>query len=213
MRAHLPLQSCLRESCLLACLLLLVGCSQLPETHYYVLQIATERPAAGPLEGDGWTVGVEPFRVDSPYDGDSIVYRIFEDSPELHFYAFHRWAAPLSRMLPAVVADGLSSAPGVKWVEPTNRRRSYDAHLYGRLLEIAEIDRRDDQMVRIRLELQLVSADGVEIWSQHLEAENVTRTDEVTVIVEQFNRTLGDLLARVRADFGRALSALGGSAG
>lgn len=209
MRAPLLLPFGLREPCSLACLLLVMGCSQLPETHYYVLQITTERPAAGPVKGDGWTVGVEPFRVDPPYDGDSIVYRIFEDSPELHFYAFHRWAAPLSRMLPDVVADGLSSAPGVKWVEPTNPRRSYDAHLYGRLLEIEEIDRKDDQIVRIRLELQLTSADGVEIWSQRLEAENTTRTDDVAVIVEQFNRTLSDLLARARADFSRALSGLG----
>ena len=29
------------------------------------------------------------------------MYRVGEDSPEVGFYAYHRWAAPLSRMLPS----------------------------------------------------------------------------------------------------------------
>ena len=61
-------------------------------------------------------VGVKAIHVDPPYNRDSIVYRIGSDSPEVGFYAYHQWAAPLTRMLPGVVADALSGIDGLELI-------------------------------------------------------------------------------------------------
>ena len=78
-----------------------------PPNHYYLLGApaagdeTVRRPATDP---EGLRVGVRSLHVDPPYDRDSIVYRVGADSPEVGFYAYHLWAAPLARMLPGVVA-------------------------------------------------------------------------------------------------------------
>ncbi len=103
-----------RLPCLLAFAALAVGCwGRIPPTHYYVLELRGEGhevnpgPAAGGLE-----IGVESFAVDPPYDQDRLIYRVGEGSVEIGFYHYHRWATPLSRMLPRVVAVGLRGTPG-----------------------------------------------------------------------------------------------------
>ena len=82
-----------------------VGCKAVPAMHYYMLE---PRAETTPAPGGGLTVGVLPFAVDSPYDQDRIVYRVGDSSAEVGFYAYHRWAAPLSRMMPTLVAEGLA---------------------------------------------------------------------------------------------------------
>ena len=87
----------LRIAVWLAGLTFLVSCGGAPRTHYFVLSTAAVSVDAS---GTG-SIGVAPFRVAPPYDGDRIVYRFGEHGPEVGFYPYHLWAAPLSRMLPS----------------------------------------------------------------------------------------------------------------
>jgi uncharacterized lipoprotein YmbA len=198
-----------RVACAFGILMLVVtGCGKLPQTHYYLLELRDVHSSASSsfAGAGGWEIGVRPFRVDPPYDQDRIVYRVGDGSPEIGFYAYHRWAAPLSRMLPDLVAEGLAGADGVGSIEPVMPGRDYASYLQGRLLALEEIDRADDQLVRIRLTLRLTSGDGDELWSETLSAEGSMRTEEVHVVVERMSELLAEALAEARADLAEALT-------
>jgi uncharacterized lipoprotein YmbA len=200
---------------ILTAVALAAGCSSLPPTHYYVIELepAAEAPSSGAGGGTGgdaggWTIGVRPFLVDAPYDQDRIVYRVGERSPEVGFYAYHLWAAPLQSMLPAVVAAGLSGAAGVREIEPVDPGQRYRAHLLGRVLAVEEVDLADRQLVRASIELRLVGADGAELWADRVEARGETTAGGVPAIVEGLAQALGRALAASRGRLGDAVSAL-----
>ena len=146
--------------------LALCGCGSVPPTHYYVLepQDVPRIEAFGTATARGLAIGVETFRVDPPYNQDRIVYRVDEGSAEVGFYAYHRWAAPLERMLPRVVAAAYSGVLGAKSIEPITSGRSYDAIMRGRVLVFEEIDTPDGLRVRVHVTLRLDASDGTELW-------------------------------------------------
>ena len=183
---------------------LLSACSQVPEIHYYVLELPhQERTNAA--DSSGWSIGVRRFVVSPPYDQDRLAYRVGDASPEIDFYAYHRWAAPLGDMLEAATAAGLESTPGVREIEPRVSGRQYDAFLDGRLQHLEEVDLEGEQLIRLRLALRLTSAAGEELWSEVLEGEGSTQTDQVVVIVETMRSVLESTLAEARPTLARAL--------
>jgi uncharacterized lipoprotein YmbA len=153
-------------------------------------------------------VGVSSFRIDAPYDQDRIVYRIGDDSPEIGYYAYHRWAVPLSRMLPVLVAESFAGVRGLQSIEPVTPGRDYDAFLEGRCVALEEIDVADGQRVRIRMVLGLRLADGAELWAKDLAYERTEQNREVREIVEQMRHLLGQALSEAAADLERALGEL-----
>ena len=182
-----------------------VGCGKVPKTHYYILEPPELTQRQG-REANGLDIGVEAFLVDPPYDQDRIVYRVGRSSPEVGFYDYHRWAAPLSRMLPKVVADSFDTVPGVASIEPTNIGRDYAAFLTGRLRAFEEIDLPEGQQVRVWLELTLTTAEGDALWVGTAAAETVARSDSVDQIVERLQAALAEGLGQARISFQQALS-------
>jgi ABC-type uncharacterized transport system auxiliary subunit len=174
-----------------------------PPTHYYTLQL----PAAsdGAHATTGLDAGVNAFHVDPPYDQDRIVYRVGDDSPEIGFYAYHRWAAPLSRMLPALVAERFRGAGGIGTVEPAAPGRRYAARIDGRLTMLEEIDLAEGQRIRLRMTLSLREADGTLRWREELEAEAATDTEDVRAIVEAMGTALSRALDDARDSWERSL--------
>ena len=189
-------------------LFLLSGCAHVPSTRYYDLSLhsraARLSSAAPPREG--LLIGVAPFQVDAPYDQDRIVYRIGHDTPEVKFYAYHRWATPLSRMLPKVVAEHLEGASGIASIEPSAPGRAYRALLEGRLIALEEIDTTEGQRAYVMLDLTLRLDDGDVLWSDRLSGEASTRTDRVDHVVEVMRSALGTALDEARSRLERALA-------
>ena len=180
----------------------LCSCRTLPQTHYYVLE--PQDMSSAEASGSGVTIGVE-FQVDPIYDQDRIVYRIGEDATEVGFYAYHRWAAPLARMLPGVVAAGLTGVGGVKRIEPATQGRDYDAYLYGRVLAFEEIDTHEGERILVRLSLNLLTEDGRELWVEMLDHGAALSTDDVRGVVEQMRAALDEGLRACRPGLERAL--------
>jgi uncharacterized lipoprotein YmbA len=145
------------------------------------------------------------MHVDAPYDRDSIVYRIGVDSPEVGFYTYHLWAAPLTRMLPAVLAAALGETEGVAAIEPAAPGRTYPAYLTGRVLRFEEVDLPGAQQVRISLSLTLSRADGTEIWSGRVSGESSLETNRVEEVVEAMRTLLGELVREAGGEIGAAL--------
>ena len=184
------------------------GCAKIPPTHYYTLQVRQDSAKAAPadLDGKGLAIGVQTFEVDPPYDQDRIVYRQSQGSPEVGFYTYHRWAAPLSRMLPRVVSEGLQGTSGVTLVEPASSGRDYSGVLEGRVLEIEEIDGPSASRAYIRLSLTLRLKSAGVVWKEILEAEANSPASTVGSIVDALNAALSSSLVRARAGLAAAIA-------
>ncbi len=179
------------------------GCGTLPQTRYYVLE--PQCVSSDEASRSGVTIGVETFQVEPVYDQDRIVYRIGEETTEVGFYAYHRWAAPLSRMLPGVVAAGLAGVGGVERIEPVTEGRDYDAYLRGRVLAFEEIDTPQGERIRVRLALTLRTGDGRELWVEMLNREAALSTGDVHGVVERMRSALEEGLRASRPSLERAL--------
>ena len=185
----------------------LCSCRRLPQTHYYVLE--PQDVSSAEASGSGVTIGVE-FQVDPIYDQDRIVYRIGEDTTEVGFYAYHRWAAPLSRMLPGVVAAGLTGISGVERIEPTAEGHVYDVYLRGRVLAFEEIDTPEGERILVRLALTLLTGDGKVLWVEILDRESALSTGEVRGVVERMQAALDEGLHAFRPGLEQALQQANG---
>jgi len=165
------------------------GCGgSVPPTHYYVLEpqdVTAVKPSGG------LNVGVDRFDVDPPYDQDRIVYRVGDDSAEVGFYAYHRWAAPLERMLPRFVASAYADVPGLHSIEPVAPGRDYDAYLRGHVAVVEEIDTPEGQRVRVRLDLRL-TIDDRDVWTARIRETSDVSADEVTDIVERIRSAIDE---------------------
>jgi len=180
------------------------GCGgRLPTTHYYVLA-APDLPSTNP-RGEGMSIGIRTFRVDPPYDQDRIVYRVGQDSPEVGFYAYHRWAAPLERMLPRVAATSFSDLSGVSSIEPAEAGRDYDAQIGGRILAFEEIDTGEGQQVRVQLHLYLLVGNE-EVWAATVTGDDALHATEVGQIVQHMRAALATALEAARPDLQSALN-------
>lgn len=192
----------------LVSVILAVGCGgkRIP-VHYYTLgyhdPATTSAGSAKDLD-----VGVKAFHVEPPYGRDRIVYRIGEDSAEVQFYAYHRWAASLSRMLPGVAASVLAETPGVRSMEPVVPGSDYEAYLSGRVLAMEEIDLPEGQQVRVAISLTLRLEDGTEIWSDVLSGRSSLQTDDVGDIVAAMQTVLRGLLEQTRPAIASAVDGL-----
>ncbi len=189
---------------------LLAGCAKIPPTHYYVL--STPAPPHTTIR-KGLRVGVQPFRVNPPYDQDRIVYRVGSESPEVGFYAYHRWAAPLGRMLPGAVSLLLESGNPLASFEPAMPDRNYAAILDGHLLLLEEVDTPAEQQARLRLSLVLRSSAGEELWSASVFRSVSGQAEGVDEIVLQMRTALEGALRQMRPGITAALQSLRRSAG
>ena len=182
-----------------------LGCPGSPLTRYYLLGDGPSAVASEPA-ATGIDVGVRSFEVDPPYDQDRIVYRVGRGGAEVGFYAYHRWAAPLARMLPQLVATRLAGATGLRSIEPAVPGRRYDAWLSGRVLSLEEIDHDAGQDVHVRIELSLELPDGSRLWSATARRVETIETRDVSAIVLGLNRVAAGAVDELRPQLAGALA-------
>jgi uncharacterized lipoprotein YmbA len=186
----------------------IIGCAGgLPPTHYYTLrapqELAPETPEAMP--GEGLFVGVETFVVDPPYDQDRLVYRQNPGSSEVGFYAYHRWASPLGRLLSVAIADGLRGTPGIASIEPAISGGDYSARLRGRVIHLEEVDLPEAQEARMALRLTLEGSTGEILWSQTVSGAARSRAETASEMILMIQKALDGLLLEARGGLAAAL--------
>jgi len=179
----------------LALVLLLASCAGAPEVERY--RLAPEVPRAADAVGaQGLRVGVLRFRVDPPYDQDRIVYRVAAEPQRVGFYSYHRWAAPLERMVPMAAARLLEGRAGIALAEPADPETRYDVLLGGRLLAVEEIDLAGSERGRAEVELWLIGPDGDELWRGRFEGSAEADVETVAQVVALVEQALEDALGR-----------------
>ena len=192
----------------LSLLLGVVACQSTPPPHFYLISEPRLAPSPARSSADGVHLVVSSFSVDSPYDGDQLVYRVGADSPEIAYYAHHRWAAPLREQLPTVALSAFGDLPGLASIFPMGAGRNYDVELLGRLLYLEELDLPGEQSARVGLELALVDREGERLWSQTVSAKIGGQAEEVTDIVGYMRRALEDVFQQARPGLSEALAKL-----
>ena len=190
-------------------LLAALGCvGGLPTTHYYTLRAPASDPlptAAADLDR-GLAVGVESFAVDPPYDQDRLVYRTARDATEVGLYAYHRWAAPLGRLVAVAIGEGLRGTPGIRSIEPASSVGDYSARLGGRVIYLEELDLPDTREARVRLELVLRDREGETIWTETLDAVSTGNAESGAEVMEQVSRAFESLVTEARRSLATALA-------
>ena len=184
------------------------GCSSnnsVPETRYYVLQATpTGAPATS---GEGLELGVEIFRVDAPYDREEVVYRVGRDALEVGFYAYHRWASPVGKLVSQAVAEAANGFGGVAQAEPRSALGEYDAVLRGRVMRIEELDVPDEQLAIVELAVELV-VEGDVVWHGRVGGESGGQRETVGEVMQGMNQALQEAVDALRLELEPALAEL-----
>lgn len=182
-----------------------LGCAgSLPEIHYYtLLGPQSSYSTSGAAEGEGLAIGVESFSVDPPYDQDRLVYRPNEDTTEVGFYTYHRWASPLGRLVAVAIGGALRGTPGVASVEPAVSTGSYSARLRGRVIRFEEIESASTREARMTVEVELVDREGERLWKETITSSG--RSGVGSDPIAHFNSAFEDLLDQARASLAVAL--------
>lgn len=183
--------------------LALAGClggGNVPRTHHYVLQSPPPPARSG---GEGIRIGVATLEVDPPYDQDRLVYRSSSGGPEIGFYNFHRWAAPLGRLMASSLAAAVTGADAVASAEPVAPGADYDAVLSGRVVRIEEIEYPDRSEARVELALTLESRAGEILWRGAIEGRSAGRSLDGGDAMELVQLAFGEVVGQLR----RAVSA------
>lgn len=173
-----------------------------PPTHHYVLQVP-EKPAD--VSSAGLHLGVTTLEVDPPYDQNRLVYRSSPSASEVGFYNYHRWAAPLGRLVASGLADGLAGTPGIASAEPVVAGADYDALLFGRVVYLEEVDHPDGVEARIALALRLETDEGGPLWRGTVEASAAGEERGGRAVMALVQRAFGDLVDRLSSEIGAAL--------
>lgn len=192
---------------LLALSLLAASClggGNVPRTHHYVLQPPPPPARTAP---SGLHVGVATLEVDPPYDQDRLVYRPKRGGTEVGFYNYHRWAAPLGRLMASSLAGALTGAPGVASAEPLVSGIDYDAVLFGRVVRVEEVEFPDRSEARVALALALEGGDGEILWRGSLEGRAEGRVLDGGDAMKLVQLAFGEIVGQLRRTLGVALSA------
>lgn len=182
---------------LLAAAALATGCGggKIPPSHYYRLAVSEPAAPPAPPEGIGrLEVGIPAFDVDPPYDQERIVRRGGRDSLEVGFHSDHRWAAPLSRMLPVVVGDHLMEVAGGFVSAGPPAGRPLDARLEGRLMALEEIGTPEGPVAHVRMGLTLRARDGEAVWTQVVEGERAVDGMEASAVPRAMQEAIVEAL-------------------
>ena len=159
--------------------------------HFSTVPIA----AASPL--GAVSIGVGPLTPAAHLLEQRIAARVSD--VELEYYAGHRWAAPLSDLLPEAVLQGLADAGMFREVvrggESAGRA---DVILSGVVLAFEEEDRAEGWFGVARLDLVLRAARTDRIlWSGRAHGERRASARNPVHVVEALRGALGDALASV----------------
>ena len=181
-----------------------LGGGNVPRTHHYVLQ---PPPPPARTETGGLRVGVATLEVDPPYDQDRLVYRPAGGGSEIGYYNYHRWAVPLGRLMASSLAGALAGAQGVASAEPLVGGVDYDAVLFGRVIQVEEVELGDRSEARVTLALTLEDGGGEILWRGSLEGSAEGRVLDGGDAMELIQLAFGEVVGQLRRTLGAALSA------
>lgn len=178
--------------------LLLAGCSVLPKptpeaVNTYVLEYATD-PAAKTTAGDDLPVLIVTTpRAYSGYDTTGIAY--MQQTYDLRYYAYSRWADTPAHMLAPLIADAVQATGQIEAVYATPGSIAADLRLDTELIRLRQDFRHEPGAVRITLRVRLIDLKSEAVLAtRQLDGVVATQTDDAYGGVIAANQALGQIL-------------------
>ncbi|UFS70802.1 PqiC family protein [Geomonas sp. RF6] len=186
----------------LACLALLVaGCSRSPQVTFYTLLPAASGEAVPATEAPV-SVSVGPITVPEVVDRPQLVVR--ESESRVKIAETHRWAEPLKREIPRVLAQNLGSLLGTEQVSSYPQNAGADAQ-YRVQVDVQRFEALPGKSVTVEALWQIKrSADNAQGRGHSLVREPV-QGDGYEPLVAAYSRAL----SRVSAELAQAIRACG----
>ncbi|HYM12246.1 MAG TPA: ABC-type transport auxiliary lipoprotein family protein [Bryobacterales bacterium] len=171
------------------------GCGgHIPETHYYVLNLAA--PAPQPRDPAPYTTVIMPFRAAEQLEQDRIVYR--PSAVEVEYYEYHRWAQRPAASLTAALAERLRAQHAFSEVSVFDGRMKGDYLIRGRLERLEEVDSPENVSVQAALSAEVVEVKTSRtIWSGSASQSQPVSEGEVKAVVEAMSRAVDACLAQL----------------
>ncbi len=181
-----------RSIFIVACLLSIIwlwGCANIPLTHYYTFHPDLEKKVAIAAPKSSYTLAIDTFEADVPYQQDKIVFRT---SPyEVNFYEYHKWLRPLEELVTDQVLKLVSSAGLFQSVHSRAFESYSDYILRGKIKMFDQWYNAGNSFVRIQLEYQLVVPDQEQIiWMNTVETKGDIRNLAIVETVKGFETAL-----------------------
>ena len=160
-----------------------LGCASIPLTHYYTFRPDIEFPEKLVSSTYPYTLTIEPFETDFPYQEHKIVFR---RSPyEVNFYEYHKWLQPLEQLVTEQVVKLASATQIFQHVHDQAFGTYADYIIHGNIKMFDFWYSPPNPFVRIQLEYQFIAAKEDQIiWMQTIdtirEIEMFDLTEPVT---------------------------------
>jgi ABC-type uncharacterized transport system auxiliary subunit len=183
--------------CLCAGLASLAACGgKVKYPNYYVLNLPTPRPVAGPSKPVIGSVAVREFRAPVFLRAGAIVYR--KSAEQLDFYHYHRWAVdPRSAVTTAVIKS--MEAHGIfQSVHLYDGRETSDYMLTGALDHLEEIEQGHGVLVEAALSARLVDLrTGEVLWTDSVSETTKLESHAMPDIVAGMSRAAETAVGRL----------------
>ncbi len=187
-------------------ILLLGGCfANIPLTHYYTFQPASERKLdREPLTSKyPYVIGIEEFEADAPYQQDRIVFRT--SAYEVNFYEYHRWLRPPTELLQEQTVELLTASMLFQHVHAYALESFADYSLTGRLVMFDQWYHEDKTAsVYVGITYQLIDPEQQRIvWNDTITVTSHISSLEVVETIKAFESALHDNILQAITEIDR----------
>jgi ABC-type uncharacterized transport system auxiliary subunit len=184
-------------------LLLLCGCSSVPESHYFAMSyVLLPKESGEPLVNAA--VRVRAFDITSAYDQERLVYRY---SPyEFQYYNYMLWAVKPQRMLTDLFVQHLQhielfSSVGMEYGE---QRPDYE--ISGMVQAVEELDSGNEWFAHLAFVVKLSRfGDEKATWTYQVDAKKQVFNKAPVYVVKALSELMEEETDKALTDLGRLL--------
>lgn len=188
----------------LAIILAAVSCG-MPKIRYYTLEYP--HASQGRTPAVARHIMIQRFKADQVLLDDRIVYR--ENTNEVNFYEYQRWASPPSDLVTHYFIHRLNDAGTYARVSAYNEGAQSDYTLQGRVHHFEEVDRGKEVFVSVALEAELIETKTrASVWRGEAGCERPVGARDMSGVVngiyECLNESATKLLTAMQSSIEKA---------
>lgn len=175
-----------------------VGCGsvKVPETFYYRLALPNPEPVAA-LQVPGPRLGIAELRLGADLAGDRMM--VAGGPVAVQFFHYHRWAAPLDRMLEDALLVGLARRGRFGDVRRATLPGDCDYELAAQVLRFGVAAEADGWVADVLVAVRLARPDGGLLFRQEFASRLPIAAREPAAAVRALSRAVGEIGAAFEA--------------
>ena len=152
-------------------LLIIVSCSSVPKTHFYLIDYPVPAAKENSHPVHQVVLGVSKFRVEPLYSDTRLVYR--ENPYEGNYYFYHRWITSPGKMVADKAIEQLTASNLFQQVVSFPRQTQCDFILDGNIRALEEWDENNKWFAKVKIDFELLERTSKKlVWKKTIEKQN-----------------------------------------